>query len=417
MEVSWTGMTTQALTRTLPGARRLGCAVVACAAVAGAVGLVAPLEAHAAGTVNYVALGDSYTSSPFTGGSPNLFCAQSDNNYPRVVAAAIGPTSLTDASCAGAVTENMTEPQANGSGLGANPPQFNALTPDTSLVTVGIGGNDVDLVDVILECFSLDLLQPTGSACQGQYTGGGVNQISAMIDATAPKLAAVYQGIHSRSPQARVLAVGYPAVLPVDGTGCWPLTPLSPGDVSFLALLLVELNHTIATVAAANDVQYVDTYTPTIGYDVCQPIGHAGFTSLLPTSGISAPLHPNALGEQVMANAVVNAIDNPPPVAAAAPTKPVLPDLKLTRVTVRRGGVTVTGTINPSYHGRVTVALRSHYRTHRIHLHRSTRVNGGRWRTTFHIQPRYRGKLHSGTVTATSYRHDGLTAGTAHVAL
>jgi lysophospholipase L1-like esterase len=407
-------MTSKALERTLPGARRLGCAVVACAVVACAARLVAPLAAQAAGTVNYVALGDSYTSSPFTGGSPNLFCAQSDNNYPRLVAAAIGPTSVTDASCAGAVTENMSEPQTNGSGLGANPPQFNALTPDTSLVTVGIGGNDVGLVDVILECFSLDLLQPTGSACQDNYAAGGVNQISATINATAPKLAAVYQGIHARSPQARILAVGYPAVLPVDGTGCWPLTPLSPGDVSFLASLLVALNHTIATVAAANDVQYVDTYTPTIGYDVCQPIGHAGFTSLLPTSGLSAPLHPNALGEQVMANAVVGAIQNPPTVAPAAPAKPAIADLKLTRVTVRRGRVIVTGTINPSYRGRVTVALQSHYRTHRVHLHRSTRVNRGRWRATLQIQPRYRGKLHSGTVTASSYAHNGLAAGTAH---
>jgi lysophospholipase L1-like esterase len=367
--------------------------------------------------VNYVALGDSYTSSPFTGGSTNLFCAQSDNNYPRLVAAAIGPTALTDASCAGAVTEDMSEPQTNGSGVGANPPQFDALTPDTTLVTVGIGGNDVGFVNVILECFSLDLLSPTGSACQDQYTGGGVNQISAMIDQTAPKLAAVYQGIHARSPQARVLAVGYPAVLPVDGTGCWPLTPLSPADVSFLASMLVELDHTIATVAAANDVQYVDTYTPTIGYDVCQPIGHAGFTSLLPTSGLGAPLHPNALGEQVMANAVINAIENPPAVAPAAPAKPAIADLRLTRVTVRRDRVIVTGTINPAYHGRVTVALRSRYRTHRVRLDRSAGVNRGRWRTTLQIRSRYRGELRSGTVTATSYRRNGLTAGTAHVPL
>jgi lysophospholipase L1-like esterase len=400
----------------LPGGRRHGCAV-AWVAVACAAGLVAPLPAQATGTIAYAALGDSYTSSPFTGPSQNLFCAQSDNNYPQLVASAIQSTSLADVSCAGAVTENMTEPQTNGSGLGTNPPQFNALTPDTTLVTVGIGGNDIGLVDVALECFSLDLLSPTGSACQAQYTGGGVDQISAMIDAAAPKLAAVYQGIHARSPQARILAVGYPAVLPVDGTGCWPLTPLSPADVSWLASILVELDNTIATVAAANDVQYVDTYTPTIGYDVCQPIGHAGFTSLLPTSGISAPLHPNALGEQLMANAVINAIANPPTVAPAPPAKPVLADLKLTRVTVRRTGVTVTGTINPSYHGRVTVALRSRYRTRRIHLHRSARVNRGRWRTTIHIQPRYRGKLRSGTVTATSYRHDGLTASTAHVPL
>jgi lysophospholipase L1-like esterase len=277
-------------------------------------------------------------------------------------------------------------------------------------VTVGIGANDVGLVNVVLECFSLDLLRPTGSACQDNYTAGGSNQISAMIDATAPKLAAVYQGIHARSPNARILAVGYPAVLPVDGTGCWPLTPLSPADVSFIAALIVELNQTIASVAAANAVQYVDTYTPTIGYDVCEPLGHAGFTALLPTSGLGAPLHPNALGEQVMANAVINAIENPPPPPPRPPIKLATASLKLTRVTVARGRVIVTGTISSSYRGRVTVALRSHYRAHRVQLHRSTRVDRGRWHTTFRIQARYRGKLRSGTVTATSYAHDGLTA-------
>jgi lysophospholipase L1-like esterase len=379
--------------------------------------LAAAVPAHAAETAAYVALGDSYTSAPFTGAPTSVFCTQSNNNYPHLTATAIQPGSFTDASCAGAVTDNMTEPQANNSGLGTTPPQFDALTPDTTLVTIGIGANDAGFVDVGFECFALDLLRPTGSACRDNYTAGGANQITQLINDTAPKLAAVYQGIHARSPQARVLAVGYPAVLPVDGTGCWPLTPLSPEDVSFMAATLVAIDKMVAAVAAANAVEYVDTYAPTIGYDVCQPFGHAGFTALLPTSGIGAPLHPNALGEQLMASAVINAIENPPAATPLVAGKRANPHLKLTSVTIRRSAVTVIGTIDRSYQGRVTVDVRGHYRAHRIKLYGITRVTRGRWRAKLHIPRRYRGELHTGTLTATSDGQNGLTASTAHARL
>lgn len=385
------------------------CTLMACTAA-----LAAPLAAHAAGTVAYVALGDSYTSGPLTGIPTSLLCFRSSNNYPQLVATAIQPASFTDVSCAGALTDNMTEPQTDSSGTGTNPPQFDALTPNTSLVTIGIGANDVGLIDIIDECFQLDLLSATGAACSDYYTAGGIDQISEFISQTAPKLAAVYQGIHARSPSARVLAVGYPAILPVNGTGCWPLTPLSPDDVSFLAGAVVAINEMIATVAAANDVQYVDTYTPTIGYDVCQAPGHAGFTALLPTSGLSFPLHPNALGEQLMAGAVINAIENPPTVPAPVPGKPTNPDLRLTSVALSRDAVAVSGTIIRSYRGRVTVMFASHYRRHRVHLRASTRVAQGRWHTRLHIPRRYRGKLRTATLTATSHREHGLTADTVH---
>jgi lysophospholipase L1-like esterase len=395
-----------------PASRLVACALVACASA-----LLAPLAVAAAGPAAYVALGDSYTSGPLTGLPTSVFCTRSNNNYPNLVAAAIQPATFTDVSCAGAATDNMTEPQPNNSGLGTNPPQFDALTPSTTLVTIGIGANDAGLVHVMLDCFGLDLLRSTGSACRDHYTAGGVDEIGAMINQTAPKLAAVYQGIHARSPQARVLAVGYPAVFPVDGTGCWPLTPLSPQDVSFLASMLVEIDNMIATVAAANNVQYVDTYAPTIGFDVCQPIGHAGFTALLPTSGISAPLHPDALGEQLMADAVMNAIDNPPPATPPAPRLPAKPHLKVTRVTIGHNAVIVSGTISPIYQGRVTVAVRSRYRTHRINMRDTARARHGHWRSRLPIPKRYRSKLHAGTVIAASRPESRLIASTTRAPL
>ena len=53
----------------------------------------------------------------------------------------------------------------------------------------------------------------------------GRDEISERIQATAPKVAAVIQGIHQRSPRARVIAVNYAAILPDEGPGCWPQMP------------------------------------------------------------------------------------------------------------------------------------------------------------------------------------------------
>ena len=104
--------------------------------------------AQAAGV--YVALGDSYTSAPLVPnqhGDP-IDCGRSDHNYPSLVAAAFGFETFVDVSCGSAETKHMTEPQTGLPLGGTNPPQFNALRADATIVTVGIGGNDAGLVGV-----------------------------------------------------------------------------------------------------------------------------------------------------------------------------------------------------------------------------------------------------------------------------
>src|ERR1700709_625948 len=73
---------------------------------------ILPPSAAGARGANYVALGDSYAAGPFI---PNpvlpLGCLKSDHNYPHVAAPSIGLT-LRDASCSGATTVDMTNPQS-----------------------------------------------------------------------------------------------------------------------------------------------------------------------------------------------------------------------------------------------------------------------------------------------------------------
>ncbi len=283
----------------------------------GALGLAAPQGAEAASL--YVALGDSYTSAPAV---PNQTgqpagCLRSDHNYPGLTAQALGLT-LRDVSCSGAKTRDMMAPQTGLPAGGTNPPQFDAVTPEAALVTVGIGGNDAGLVGVGLKCGELGSRDPNGKACRQFYTAGGRDRVGELIDAAAPKVAGVLQGIHARAPAARVAIVGYPAVAPTDGTGCYPLVPASPDDLAYINELLVRINAMIATQAAANDAEYVDTYSDSVGHDVCKLPLTRWFEGLIPTAP-AYPLHPNAEGEASMARSTLKVLSRPRPAAAKVP--------------------------------------------------------------------------------------------------
>ena len=120
-------------------------------------------------------------------------------------------------------------------------------------------------------------------------------------------MAAALGEARRRSPQARIFVLGYPAILPEVGPGCWPLLPIAPDDVPYLRDKEKELNTMLATRAAAAGATYVDVYTPSIGHDACQLPGVRWVEPLVPLSP-AAPVHPNALGMQGMATVVAGAM-------------------------------------------------------------------------------------------------------------
>jgi lysophospholipase L1-like esterase len=265
-----------------------------------------PQAAQASGA-SYVALGDSYTAGPLIPdqtGSP-AGCLRSTHDYPALTAAAIGASSFTNVSCSGATTADMTASQPVT--LGTNPPQFSALSSGTTLATIGIGGNDIGFYSIVKTCAEESLTNPFGSPCKNHYDSGGTDQLAQAIQNLAPAVGAVLQGIHQRAPGARVFLVGYPAILPNTGNGCWPLVPVSFGDVPYLRGVELELNQMLASEAVANDATFVNTYTDSIGHDACQLPGAKWVEGLIPTSP-AAPFHPNELGEQHMADRVIAAI-------------------------------------------------------------------------------------------------------------
>jgi lysophospholipase L1-like esterase len=260
-------------------------------ALAGAAVTLALGAATAAPAAQLVGLGDSYAAGPLI---PNqslnpLGCLRSDKNYAHLAAAQLGK-SLSDVSCSGATTEDMTA--AQDVTPGPNPPQFNALSASTETVTLSIGGNDIGFTSIIENCAAPT---PFGHPCRDKYDNGSGDQLAARIDATAPKVAAVLQGIRQRSPSARILVIAYEPILPETGSGCWPQVPLAWADVPYLRATEKRLNTMLANVAAANGARYVDTYTAAIGHDACKSSSVRWVEPLIP-GNTAAPFHPNARG-------------------------------------------------------------------------------------------------------------------------
>ena len=258
----------------------------------------------AAPTGRYVALGDSYTSGPLIPTQVDLNCVRSNRNYPALTALAIGSSAFVDVSCGGATTNDILNPGRGQLGLPV-PAQISAVTAGTALVSVGIGGNDIGYSSIIRACAEGSLSNPFGSPCKDRYTAGGTDQLQARIAATAPKVTNVLQAVRAAAPNARVIVLGYIAILPDTGSGCWPTVPVAFGDVPYLRGIQKSLNSMLATTAAANGATYIDVYTPSIGHDACKGRTTRWTEGLVPTNP-AAPFHPNAAGEQAMANTVVS---------------------------------------------------------------------------------------------------------------
>lgn len=294
--------------------------VAACAALVLVGGLPAANAAATPRFTNYVALGDSYTSAPFVPVADllSLGCVRSYSNYPKQLAAKLHVRHLTDVSCGGADTTDMTQPQSTL--LGTAAPQFDALTPDTDLVTVGIGGNDFGVFGSIIDtCPGLRASDPAGAPCKAHFTVNGVDTLKAKIaqTQTQTRIAIVVQGIKARSPKATILLVGYPKIAPEHGT-CPSVLPFADGDYSYLYSIEQALNTAVANAAAAGGATYVDTFGPSTGHDACAPDGQAWIQGKDIDLLRAFNYHPRYEGEAGMASLTYKTLTGAPAVVTAA---------------------------------------------------------------------------------------------------
>ncbi|GAB2464701.1 SGNH/GDSL hydrolase family protein [Streptomyces incanus] len=268
----------------------------------GALWATAPVTAApaAAEPLRYVALGDSYAAAPLVPpvDPADLACLRSLADYPHVAAKALG-AKLTDVSCSGATSDHLSTAQHP-----RTAPQYDALTPDTDIVSVTIGGNDTHLFNEVLGCVNI-LPPPYGTSCAEENTAGGTDKVRARIDAWAPAFAAVLDGIARRAPHAEVFVVGYGNYFRTDG--CHPAQPFWKQDANHLQGAINHLGTVLKQVAEEHGAAFVDTYTLGIGHDACAAPADRYIEGLVPTRA-AAPLHPNAPGARTVGEALAAAV-------------------------------------------------------------------------------------------------------------
>ncbi|MER5355668.1 SGNH/GDSL hydrolase family protein [Kitasatospora sp. NPDC002551] len=279
------------------GTRRLVAALTTAVMAAGAPVAAGPARAREGGYAGYVALGDSYAAYGSVSknyGTP-AGCGRARDNYPNDLAASLGVASFVDVTCGAATTLSMTVPEAVPGGV--NPPQFDALRPDTGLVTVTIGNMDGPN-DILRSCAVLAGTDPQGNPCERTYTASGTDLAAAAIDAARPRIEGVLDGVHARSPHATVVLVGYLSALPPT-TGCWPDVPIARGDVPYVHGLQKRMNAVLGEAAAGHRAIFGNP-GDVLGHDACQPRGVRWVEGFDPAPDTNA-MHPNAAGQAAVA--------------------------------------------------------------------------------------------------------------------
>jgi lysophospholipase L1-like esterase len=254
---------------------------------------------HSITTSPYVALGDSYSSAagvhPLVPGAPPT-CSRSLLNYPHDIARLTRPSSFTDVTCSGARTTDFFTTQS-----GAAAPQLDAVTAETRLVTMTIGGNDGGAFSGILTgCISASLSTGdiAGNPCEQQY---GTTFTDIVANLTYPDLVQALTAVHQKAPLATVVILGYPRVLPDTGDpACYPSMPISMGDVPYVNEWAMALNAAVEKAAAETGSRFVDMSVSSAGHDACRPVGQRWIEPVNHPIN-AAPAHPNVIGEAAMA--------------------------------------------------------------------------------------------------------------------
>ncbi|MBA8924346.1 lysophospholipase L1-like esterase [Kutzneria viridogrisea] len=239
----------------------------------------------------YVALGSSYAAGPgippTKPGSPPA-CARSANNYASQVAAKL-KLALTDVTCSGATTANILTTAQSGQG-----PQIEAVTADTKLVTVTIGGNDVNYVGSL---YAYSCQTSGGSGC------AGVDQaaMDTALKSVHTKIGNVVSAVRRRAPQAKVLLVNYLTVLPRTGPACTGV-PLTQAQVDFERGVASRLRDATARAASASGASVIDAASASATHDACS--ASPWIEKYAPPNG-RAGYHPTPTGMAAVAELVV----------------------------------------------------------------------------------------------------------------
>ncbi|WP_393059699.1 SGNH/GDSL hydrolase family protein [Streptomyces sp. LN549] len=316
-----------------------------CVSAAVPAAVAAPAAAPAAAPVPTVFIGDSYTAnfgiSP--AGTPAT-CFRATENYPAKAAEQLASAGTpldvqADVSCGAAQIHHVWRPQPLPPfGLESVPAQITALKPDTKLVVGSMGGNTLGFANIMKQCSErlrgneglllpaepVDASQPA-SECATFFKGEeGADWLNHQFGTVFGDLHHMIDEIKQESPDARIVLVGYPRIVPADTTKCLsnipggtekPLADIEQDALKFLDTGVQKpLNDLMKEVAEDAGAAYTDLYSQTGSNTACdgarRGIGAMLETSEAEFSGIKLPwyVHPNRTGRDIQAAAVADTI-------------------------------------------------------------------------------------------------------------
>ena len=239
----------------------------------------------------YVSMGSSYAAGagigPLVPDSPKR-CGRTQNNYAHLLAARMG-LDLDDVSCGGATTAHILGPWSE------LPPQIDAVTPDTRLVTVTIGGNDLNYVRNLMTgtCGRTPgMMPPAGRACPPVKW-----PIASDYQALEQHLRQIAQEVRRRAPQTRLVFVDYVRIVP-DAGGCADV-PLDAAQMAAARETIRRMADVTKKAAGAEGALLLPVGQLSKGHEACSSdpwgAGHPGKP---------ADWHPTAAGHEAIAKAL-----------------------------------------------------------------------------------------------------------------
>lgn len=278
---------------------------------------------HQTNCLNYVALGDSFSSGEgvepyFTGSdTPTNQCHRSKLAYPaRLRLTGLNPP--VDPfeqfiACSGATTANVISggvPPDSGPGekpqldktFGEDPGTM-ILNDNVDMATITIGGNDVYFVRILKLCLLKSLSCEADSFLPGDLDPRPLDQIiDGWIQDVRPRLLRVYSEIKARSPDASLFVLGYPQLVPEEVSFFFPRcgflkAALDAPERVFLRGKTSKLNAAVRSAAGEVGVHFVPVEAHFAGRELC---------AKFKTDWIGFNFHPNEDGQSQYALALEN---------------------------------------------------------------------------------------------------------------
>ncbi len=247
----------------------------------------------------YVALGSSFAAGLGLGkrapDSPWI-SQRSVNGYPQQLARMLNVPSLTDMTSSGSTVAQIL----NGGQMLLGP-QINALGPDTQLVTLTAGGNDVKYVgDLIALAFGnrRGVLSKVVRRLNKEVRP--VNERD--FGAFETNLTATILEIRRRSPQAGIVIVTYPTILPALGT-CSTLG-VTADQATLMRSVADKLAQVTRDTVESVGATIVDMAVLSAGHDACS--AEPWVNGFRPATG--ADFHPTLAGARATAQAILKII-------------------------------------------------------------------------------------------------------------